>query len=171
MATELDEKIDPGRLYDGDFYAWALQQAAALRRLETTRPSLTLDFTNLIEEVEDLAKSDSRAARSQLRRLLEHLLKLEYSPAQQLRHQWRRTVRDARNELADILTPTLKRAVEPGLPELYADARANAVADLGQHGERDAALWLPPLRGYSLDQILDKSWYPTNLHGLADPEP
>jgi len=169
MATELREQVDPAELYyDADFYAWAQQQAETLRRLQVSHPTLPLDFAHLIEEVEDLARSDWRAARSQLHRLLEHLLKLEYSPARQPRHQWRRRVRDARNELGDILTPTLKRALEASLPELYADARANAAADLGQHGELEAAAWLPPIRAYSLDQILDKHWYPTNRHGLVD---
>ena len=166
MATKLEDKIDPSALYDRDFYAWAQQQAATLRRVQASHPNLPLDFVHLIEEVEDLAKSDLRAARSQVRRLLEHLLKLEYSPARQPRHQWRRSVRDARSELGDILTPTLKRALEPSLPELYADARANAAADFDEHSELEAAEWLPPIRGYSLDQILDKSWYPTNRHGL-----
>ena len=168
MVTDIQNHEKVADLYESDFYAWVLEQARQLRALHETRPNLPLDLVRLIEEIEGLAKSDLRAARSQLRRLLEHLLKLEYSPARQPRHQWRRSVRDARNELGDILTPTLKRALDPGLPELYADARANAAADLGQHGELDAAGWLPPIRGYSLDQILDKSWYPTNRHGLVD---
>ncbi len=168
MATKVEDKVDPAALYDADFYAWAEQQAANLRRLQASHPGLPLDFAHLIEEVEDLAKSDLRAARSQIRRLVEHLLKLEYSPALQPRHQCRRSVRDARNELGDLSTPTLRRALAPSLPELYADARANAADNLGQHGEREAAAALPHDCPYTLDQLTDKAWYPTNRHGLVD---
>lgn len=165
MARTLEETIDPATLYERDFYAWARHQAEALRRLQVARPNLPLDFEHLIEEVEDLAKSDLRAARSQLRRLAEHLLKLEYSPAAEPRHQWRRSVRDARNELGDMLTQTLTRALAPSLSELYADARANALDDLREHGETAA---LPPECPYTFDQLIDKAWYPTNRHGLVD---
>ena len=170
MATKLEDKIDSAALYDGDFYAWAQQQAATLRRVQASHPNLPLDFVHLIEEVEDLAKSDLRAARSQVRRLLEHLLKLQYSPARKPRHQWRRSVRDARNELGDVLTSTLRRTLEPGLPDLYADARANATDERALHGERQAATALPQACPYTLDQLTDKTWHPTNRHGLVAPE-
>lgn len=168
MATKLEDKTDPAALYDRDFYAWARHQAETLRQFYTTRPNLPLDFEHLIEEVEDLARRDLRAARSQFRRLIEHLLKLEHSPAALPRHEWRRSVRDARNEAGDLLTPTLIRALAPALPELYADARANAAGDLGQHGEREAATALPPDCPYTLGQLIDKHWYPANRHGLVD---
>jgi hypothetical protein len=169
MATELQDQPGPSRLCGLGLYAWAREQAEALRKFQATRPDASIDFAHLIEEVEDLARSEWRAARSQLRRLLGHLLELEYSPAREPRHQWRRSVRDARNELGDTqLTPTMKRALEPGLPELYADARANAAADLGQHGEREAAALLPPIRPCTLDQLIDKAWYPSNRQGLVD---
>lgn len=168
MATKLEDKIDPATLYDEDFYAWAEQQAATLRQLQASHPSLPLDFAHLIEEVEDLARSDLRATRSQLRPLLEHLLKLEHSPAAEPKHQWRRSVRNARNELGDLLTPTLTRALAARLQELYADARANAADELALHGERQAAAALPDDCPYSLDQLTDNTWYPTNRHGLID---
>jgi hypothetical protein len=63
-------------LYEADFYAWARGQADALRRLVETRPNAEIDLEHLIEEVEGLARTDLRAASSQLRRLMIHLLKL-----------------------------------------------------------------------------------------------
>lgn len=97
------------RLYDADYYAWALEQAAVLRRLAASRVASDLDLANLAGESEDLGKSQRRAVRSQLRRLIENLLKLQYSQSSDPRAGWRRTVLDARIELEDDLTPTLRR--------------------------------------------------------------
>jgi hypothetical protein len=71
----------PAQLYEEDFYAWTRNQAAALRRLAASRPNLALDFPHLIEEVADLGISQRDAVRSQLRRIIEHCLKLEYPAA------------------------------------------------------------------------------------------
>jgi hypothetical protein len=168
MATKLEDKIDPAALYEADFYAWAMHQAETLRRFQTTRPSLPLDFEHLIEEVEGLARSDLRAARSQVRRLVEHLLKLEHSPAREPRQQWQRSVRDARNELGDLLSQALARALAPGLPELFADALANAGGDLLHHGEHESASALPQTCPYTLDRLTEKTWYPANRRNLVD---
>lgn len=168
MATKLQTEPDPTPLYDEDFYAWAQHQAAALRRLQAKSPNVALDFANLIEEIEGLARSDLRTARSQLRRLIEHLLKLENSPADRPRRQWLRSVDDARFELEDVFSRSVRNAVQPLLSQLFADARRSAALDLEQHGEPAAARALPETCPYTLDQLTDKSWYPANRHGLVD---
>ena len=66
-------------LYDEDYYAWAKGQAEALRDLAEARWNGPLDLENLAEEVDDLARSEWRAVRSQTTRLIEHLLKLEHA--------------------------------------------------------------------------------------------
>ena len=66
-------------LYDRDFFRWTQEQAAALRAVKNS--NLPLDWANLADEIESLGKSDRRQLRSQIRRILRHLLKLEVSPA------------------------------------------------------------------------------------------
>ena len=66
-------------LYEQDFFLWAKEQAAALRLAKNS--NLPLDWENLAEEIESLGKSDRRELRSQIRRILRHLLKLEASPS------------------------------------------------------------------------------------------
>jgi hypothetical protein len=168
MATKLEDRTDPARLYDEDFYAWAKQQADVLRTFEATRPNLPLDFAHLIEEVEDLGESLVRAAKSQLRRVIQHLLKLEYSPADRPRQQWLKSVDLARLEIDDVLTASVRNAVTPLLGKLFENARDLAKRDLLSYGEPDAARALPETCPYTLDQMLDKTWYPTNRHGLID---
>lgn len=157
------------RLYDADYYAWALEQAAVLRRLAASRVASDLDLANLAEEIEDLGKSQRRAVRSQLRRLIEHVLKLDYALSPNPRAGWRRTVLDARIELEDDLTPTLRRDLEGDLQIIYAAARDQAAEALESHNEPNAAAGLPNDCPYTLPQLLDRHWLPADRHGSAKP--
>jgi hypothetical protein len=154
MATRLQ------RLYEEDFFAWTKDQVMALRRLSELRPNDELDLEHLIEEVEDLGASRRKAVRSQIRRILEHLLKLKYSPATDPRVGWRESIIDARAELRDDLTPTLRRDAQAALDELYDQARRDAAQRLRLDGEDEAAASLPSACPYTLDQILDEDWPP-----------
>jgi hypothetical protein len=62
-------------LYDEDFVRWTEEQAAALRQAKGS--NLPLDWENLPEEIESLGRSDRRELRSQITRILRHLLKLK----------------------------------------------------------------------------------------------
>ena len=68
-------------LYGRDFYVWARKQARALKELAALRPNVDVDWLNLIDEVNELAMDYRDTCRSQLRRVAEHLLKLEFSLA------------------------------------------------------------------------------------------
>ncbi len=85
-----------GDLYERDFYAWTRDQARALRRLKETRPNVAIDLTHLILEVEDLGKSERDAVRSYLRTIIEHRLKLAYSPPTEPLAGWTSTIGRAR---------------------------------------------------------------------------
>ncbi len=151
----------PAKLYDEDFYAWTKDQARALAELAATRPNAPIDFPHLIEEVEDLGRSARNAVRSQLRRLLEHLLKLAYSPASEPRRGWLATVDQSRLELRDLLTPTLRLEIDAELPRLYRDARLLTIRRLTEFGEDEAAARLPDACPFPIDRLLDPDWYPT----------
>ena len=68
-------------LYEEDFFAWTRDQATALRRLSKERWNGPLDLEHLAEEIEDVGSERRDAIRSQLRRIIEHCLKLEHSRA------------------------------------------------------------------------------------------
>lgn len=72
-------------LYEADFYAWTRQQARALRRLKELRPNAELDLDHVAEEIEDLGLSQRDTCRRQVERILEHFLKLAWSPSPQSR--------------------------------------------------------------------------------------
>ncbi len=147
-----------GPRHDEDFYAWTQYQAKVLREMRTA--DNRFDRDNVAEEIEDLGKSYRDAARSQVRRILEHLLKLEYSPASDPRIGWMESIAEARDALNDQLTGSLRADVEAGLGELYRRARRRAELGLSRYGEGKAADALPPSCPYTLDDILRDDWYP-----------
>src|SRR5207237_8425800 len=104
---------DVKSLYDEDFVAWTQQQAKALRAAAGSRTNQPLDWENLAEEVEDLGKSVRREMGSQIRRIIRHLLKLQYSPAIDTRRGWFESITGARSEMEDILeqNPSLRSEV------------------------------------------------------------
>ncbi len=147
-----------GPRYDDDFYAWTQHQAAVVRALPVT--DNRFDREHVAEEIEDLGKSERDALRSQIRRVIEHLLKLAYSPAEQPRLDWMDTIDVARQILADKVAATLRRDSEAGLPGLYAQARRQAARSLRRHDEASAADALPQASPYSLDDVCREDWYP-----------
>lgn len=150
----------PDDLYEQDFYAWTRAQAKALRALAETRPNAPVDWPHLIEEVRDLGSEQRYAVESQLERLMEHLLKLQYSTAESPRRGWMISCISARGELERRLSASMRPAIRRRLPKLYARARRTARLALEEHGEQRAADALPETCPYSLAQLTDDSWWP-----------
>jgi Domain of unknown function DUF29 len=138
--------------YETDFDAWAQQQAAALRAKDWA----ALDIEHLAEEVEELRKSERRAVRSQLRRLMSHLLKWHYQP-QRRSESWQSTIVDARRLLADDLEDNLSVARELTVLAdwAYPRARREAAKDTG----RPLATF-PEACPWALEQVLDEAFLP-----------
>ena len=146
--------------YDEDFVRWTEEQAAALRRV--TGSNLPLDWENLAEEIESLGKSDRRELRSQITRILRHLLKLEASSAAEPRAGWRVTIREARAEIESVLedSPSLRREAQAMITKQIRAAAELAADDLGQHGEPiDALQARLDKEHYTPEQVLG-DWFP-----------
>jgi hypothetical protein len=153
MATRIKPTTE--HLYEQDFYAWARAQADLLRAGRYS----DLDLEHLIEEVDELGESLKRSVRSRIRTIIEHLLKLEHSPAREPRGGWYDTILAQRSNLLDELTASLRREVEPTLPDLYDRARQNAATSLRKQGEHDGAAALPATCPYTFHQIAG-DWLP-----------
>lgn len=132
-------------LYNTDFAEWAARTAELVRagRIEE------VDLMHLAEEIEDLGKCERKAVRSQLRRMLLHLIKQEIQPDRD-GATWRASVADARQEIVDDLadSPSLRPYLEVHLQEIYRQAVALAVIETG------AAATVPEQCPYTLDQLL-----------------
>lgn len=152
-----------GPRYEDDFYAWTQYQAEVLRSMPA--PDNRFDREHVVEEIEDLGKSERDAVRSRIRRIIEHLLKLAYSPVEDPRLDWITTILEARQSLSDKLTPALRHDAETTLDKLYADGRKRAAVGLRRHDEGDAAEQLPSVCPWSLDEICREDWYPARSNG------
>jgi DNA gyrase/topoisomerase IV subunit A len=155
-------------LYDQDFVRWTEEQAAALRQAKsqslagTEGSNLPLDWENLAEEIESLGKSDRRELRSQITRVLRHLLKLEATPAAEPRAGWRATINEARTEIEGLLedSPSLRRETQALIQKQVRAAARQAGDDLGQHGEPIKAIRAQlEGGGYTEEQVLG-DWFP-----------
>jgi hypothetical protein len=166
VATHL--KPSAKHLYDEDYYAWTQGQAVELRALAKRRIDTSLDLEHLAEEVADLGRSERDAVRSQARRVIEHLLKLEYSPATEPRDGWKDTVADARSVIDDKLSPSLRLDLETMLPRLYGQVLPKARRALRRFGGAAAVSGFPAVCPYALEDICRPEWYPANRHGVVD---
>ena len=119
MATKVEAARE--RLYQDDFYAWTRAQAALLRAGRFA----ALDLDHLIEALLESGDMHREAVLSNARVVIEHLLKLAHSRAQEPRNGWRASVREHRAQLELGLTPRLRQALPDELRRVYTIARRN----------------------------------------------
>jgi len=145
-------------LYERDFFAWTQLQARELRRLSRTRTNLPLDLPHIAEEIADLGKNLRDSLRSWTRRIVKHLLLLEYASAPEPRRGWTAEIVNLRSEIDDRLTPRLRSDLKRRLPLLYDRARKDLQEKLEPYGEKSVVDRFPERCPYTLDQILGDFW-------------
>jgi hypothetical protein len=154
-------------LYDEDFLAWSQQQVEALRETARAGTNQRLDYENLAEEIEGLGVSQQSALGSQIKRIILHLLKLQYSPAVNPRHGWENSVIDARDRIEDLIrrSPSLRGDVPGEIGEQAPRAARMAIRELGKRAELDPSL-TARIRAttYTPDEILG-DWFPPEPQG------
>jgi len=138
--------------YATDFNLWIDQTAQLLREQRWQE----LDLEHLIEEIEDLGKSERRGIASQLTRLLLHLLKWQYQ-RQRRSDSWLDSIADARTQIELALedSPSLKDYPAEVLEASYQRARRQAAKQTGMHVST-----FPEGCSYSLELVLDENWLP-----------
>jgi hypothetical protein len=137
-------------LYDTDFVEWTAQTADLLREGRIGE----IDTEHLIEEIEDLGKSQRSAVRSQLARMLMHLIKQTMQPERD-GSSWRNSIGGARLQiLVDIEdSPSLRRHLRDKLERVYAQAVKEAVYEMELPASQAAEI--PQQCPYTLDELLE----------------
>jgi hypothetical protein len=143
-------------LYERDYYAWLQDQVQALRehRIED------VDWENVAEEIEGLSNSEQRAIESQLARLAEHLLKLQYARGMSRDYHsrgWRLSVKSARFAINKLLkqSPSLRPKMVEMLPDAYYAGRLGALRDPELSEDE-----IPALSPWPLEQVIDDTFLP-----------
>jgi Domain of unknown function DUF29 len=153
--TPLDAKA-VAALYDTDLFAWANTNAQLLRQGKYEH----IDVGHLIEEIEDMGKSEQRSLASHLRNLLMHLLKWQHPHQHQpeIRSQsWQSSAINARLEIERLLqdSPSLRGRLPKLLDTEYAAARRLASVETALPLKTFAAAC-----PYPLAQVLSEDWLP-----------
>lgn len=111
-------------LYDRDFNLWVQETKLKIQN----RDFENMDWDNLLDEIDDMGKSEKRSLESYLQRLIEHILKLQYWESEKERNykHWQSEVINFRNLIKRLLkrNPSFNRYMEDVYQELFENAIA-----------------------------------------------
>jgi hypothetical protein len=132
-----------------DPYAWALAQAALLRRGAPGRRAI--DASELCEFLEEWAEEMLAAARSQMVNLMAHATKVALSRNPGIVGHWRSECIEFHDRLIDAYRPSMHDKID--MASLWRRATRKVAASFADHGEPRPEL---PMRcPFSLDQLVD----------------
>lgn len=145
MNTELE--LDQSDLYNTDYYLWLQDTIEKLKHQNYQH----IDWVNLLDEIEAMARSERRSLESNLVVILLHLLKWQYQPDRRST-SWKLSVEEHRRRVRRLLkdSPSLKRYLEEVFEECYEDAIKQANIETSISVEI-----FPSACPYSIDQILE----------------
>ncbi len=145
--------INLKELYEIDDYLWIQETVKLLKEKKFNE----LDLENLIEELEDLGSEKRHKVESLLQQIIRNLLLLEYWHAEYERNyrHWQSEIVSFRDQLNKRLTTNFYNYLQENLSEIYEDARFYVVKKSGLDT-------FPNSCPYTLDQLLDKYWFPKN---------
>ena len=140
-------------LYKTDFYAWTKTQAALLHAEEFSE----VDWQNLIEEIEDMGRSEERELESRLATIMLHMLKIICETESRAVRGWKNTILTQRINLRRHLkgNASLRAHLADYLEDAYQDALI-----LAADTTRCAAGEFPAHCPWTPEQILDPNWLP-----------
>lgn len=128
MTTQLSSTTNTANLYEQDYYLWLSHTVQLIKQGKLSE----VDTANLIEEIEDMGRSEKRAIRSNLVVVLLHLLKYKYQPEKRS-NSWKSSIREHRRRLRDDfkVSPSLKRYFAEVFEECYQNGREQAADETG----------------------------------------
>jgi hypothetical protein len=143
-------------LYDEDLCLWSETTAKLLEQKRFDE----IDLEHLAEELHDVGKSERRTLRSQLERMMLHLLKWKYQPIMRT-SSWRCSIQEGRRSIDQTVSdsPSLKRLVPDMIEQGYPYSREAAIAETGL-----PATMFPKECPFELNEILDYRFFPRADH-------
>lgn len=132
-----------------DPYAWALAQAALLRR--GAKGASSADIAALSQFLEEWADEILSAARSQMVNLMAHAAKAAMSRIPAIIGHWRSECIEFHDRLVDAYRPSMRDRID--MTSLWQRACRKVDASFADHGE--AKPQLPAQCPFTLDQLVD----------------
>ncbi|MEB3310667.1 MAG: DUF29 domain-containing protein [Snowella sp.] len=139
-------------LYETDYNLWIAHTIQALKTSDLD----AIDLANLIDELEDMGRSEKRAIYSNLKILLMHLLKYRYQSSKRSK-SWRSTIREHRQRIQRAFkeSPSLQGYFQEILTEAYQDAR-----ELAADETELSFCTFPENCPFSTEEILNSDYLP-----------
>jgi hypothetical protein len=139
-------------LYDADYLRWIETTVKQLR----CQDYATVDWENLIEEIEDRGRSERRSLESNLIVILLHLLKWQFHPEHRS-GSWESSLIEHRRQIQEALgeSSSLKPYLDTTFDKCYTAAVKQAKAETGLPLEA-----FTPQRPYSLTEVLNDEFLP-----------
>ena len=138
-------------LHDRDFNLWTeeIKKAIANRDLDN------MDWDNLLDEIDDMGKSDKRALRSYIQRLIEHIFKIKYWESERERalNGWKIEVINFRTQIANILEDS------PSLKNYLADNYRKWYQQLYQKYQKGILFKMPSFEYVELEQLMQDDYF------------
>jgi hypothetical protein len=151
-------------LYEKDFYLWVIENLKLLKNKEYE----FVDWENLLEEIEDMAKRELRSLISLMAVIMEHLYKWEnYRKSAYMGGGWKKSIINARTEMIKLFkeAPSLRaksqekqilqRAWEDAVLNLIAWFKVNEKLALRHFGRLPTEKDFPKECPYSFQQIME----------------
>ncbi len=146
--------------YERDFDSWIQQQITLLKQGKVNE----IDIEHLIEELEDMGKSHKRELSSHFKILIAHLLKWEFQLKQLSElwekfkgSSWQQSIIEQRSQIYDMLeeNPSLKHQIPASIVKAYPKA-----VDIAIEETNLPQSIFPDVCPYTIEQLLDKKFYP-----------
>ena len=168
-------------LYEKDFYLWVLENLKLLKNREFE----FVDWENLLEEIEDMARRHYESVISYMAVIMEHLYKWEnYREEVYMGSSWKKSILNARKEILKLFknAPSLKakaqekeilqRAWEDAVLDLIAWFKGNEKFALRHFGRFPTEKDFPQESPYTFEQIMEyEPWLEEIKENTETPQP
>ncbi len=157
LAKPDSAQINSPTLYEMDYVRWIETTIAQLRRGDYSQ----VDWENLIDEIENMGRSERRSLKSNLIVVLLHLLKWQF----QTEHRggsWAGSIVEHRRRIHDAIADS--PSLQPYLEEIFAEAYSAAVKQAKAETQLPVETF-PQQSPYELTQVLDDDFWPEGGKG------
>jgi hypothetical protein len=108
-------------LHDRDFNLWVEETKKAIQN----RDFENMDWDNLLDEIDDMGKSEKRSLESYLERLIAHILKIQYWESEKERNykHWKVEIINFRRRIKRLIkqNPSFNNLLAEIYPEVFQD--------------------------------------------------
>ncbi len=142
-------------LYDQDYIEWVDKNIELLKNKEYD----SVDWENLLEEIQDMGKQVTREAISYLSVILEHLYKLDnFRQEEKVGKGWIKSILNSRNELLDLFedNPSLEKKLPEQLDKAWKKAVRKLEVWLFENDRISEVSNIPKECPYTYEEVMDR---------------